>query len=477
MKQIYKTRALFAALLLLLLSATSCEDFLEAPLPPDKITTDKVYGAKGTIEMAMVGVYSKASNYYGSGSLIQTTEELADNLNYNPPANIDVLANSEYDASNSKELDGLWTSSYGAIFQANNMLQSLPAETANLTDAETDQYTAENLFLRALMYFELVRMYGDVPLILTTDPKETQSVARTPKADVYAAIIADLKDVMTRLPETNIDGLDARRCANRYVAEALLARIYLFMGDYANAETAATSVINSGNYTLETDLTGVIMRRSSEIIFAMDGNISFAPNSCYIYAMYGMPSFYHMFPMAYMWSYTGWGCLTQTAIDEFEAGDQRFATLYTYSSEGNVFSLKYPYGPFDQELADADPQDHCVLRLSEMHLIRAEAKARKTSPDLAGAAADLNLIRTLHGGLPETTAATQSEMLAALEHENRVEFMCEGHRWFDLIRTNRADPVLSQLDYKTGWAAHKVLLPIPAKELINNPNLTPNPGY
>jgi hypothetical protein len=112
-----------------------------------------------------------------------------------------------------------------------------------------------------------------------------------------------------------------------------------------------------------------------------------------------------------------------------------------------------------------------------MYLIRAEAKARKASPDLIGAADDLNLIRELHGGLPGTTAITQAEMIAALEHENRVEFMCEAHRWYDLVRTNRADAVLSELEYKTGWSAHKVLLPIPAKELINNPNLTPNPGY
>ena len=477
MKQIYKTRALLAALLLLLLSVTSCEDFLEAPLPPDKITTDKVYGAKGTIEMAMLGVYSKTSIYYGQGRYVQVTEELADNLNYNPPTNIDVMANSEYNANNSEGLSILWSMPYAAIYQASMMLKSLPEETANLTDAEMDQYTAENLFLRALMYFELVRMYGDVPLILNPDPLESQSVARTPKADVYAAIIADLKDAMALLPETNIDGLDARRCGNKYVAEALLARIYLFTGDYANAETAATNVINSGNYSIETDLTGVIMRRSSEIIFALDGPMREIPNSCMIYAMQGMPTLYQMAPMPYMWNYSGWGCLTQTAIDEFEPDDQRFADLYTYSKEGNVFSLKYPYGPFVQELADEDPQDFCVLRLSEMHLIRAEAKTRKTSPDLTGAAADLNLIRALHGGLPETTATTQSEMIAALEHENRVEFMCEGHRWFDLIRTNRVDAVLSQLDYKTGWSAHKVLLPIPAKELINNPNLTPNPGY
>jgi starch-binding outer membrane protein, SusD/RagB family len=477
MKQIYKTRALLTALMLLLLSVTSCENFLEAPLPPDKITTDKVFGAKTTIEMAMLGVYSKTSVYYGGGRFVQDMEELADNLNYNPPTNIDVIANSEYDASNSEGLSSLWSMPYAAINQANLMLQSLPEETANLTDAETDQYMAENLFLRALMYFELVRMYGDVPLIMDPDPLESQSLARTPKTEVYAAIIADLKDVMTRLPETNISGLDARRCANKYVAEALLARIYLFMGDYANAETAATNVINSGNYSIETDLTGVIMRRSSEIIFSMDGPMIDAPNACWYYPFYGMPLFYQDWPEAYAWDYSGWGCLTQTAIDEFEADDQRFATLFTYSAEENVFTLKYPYSMFYQEMADADPQDFCVLRLSEMHLIRAEAKARKTSPDLAGAAADLNLIRDLHGGLPETTATTQAEMLEALEHENRVEFMCEGHRWFDLIRTNRADAVLSQLDYKTGWSAHKVLMPIPAKELINNPNLTPNPGY
>ena len=477
MKYIYKNRTLLASILLLLLSATSCENFLEAPLPPDKITTDKVFGAKGTIEMAMLGVYNKATAFYGQGAMVQTTEELADNLNYNPPTNIDVLANSEYDASNSESLSGLWSAPYDVIYQANTMLQSLPEETANLSDAQTDQYMAENLFLRALMYFELVRLYGDVPLVLNPDPSVSKSLARSPKAEVYTSVIADLKDAMNRLPETNISGLDARRCSNKYVAEALLARIYLFMGDYANAETAATNVINSGNYSIETDLTGVLMRRSSEIIFAMDGNMRDAPNSCFYYSFYGMPPFYQDWPEAYAWEYSGWGCLTQSAIDEFEADDQRFATLYSYSAEENVFTLKYPYSLFYQEMADADPQDFCVLRLSEMHLIRAEAKARKSSPDLAGAAADLNLIRDLHGGLPETTANSQAEMLAALEHENRVEFMCEAHRWYDLVRTNRADAVLSQLDYKTGWSAHKVLMPIPAKELINNPNLTPNPGY
>jgi hypothetical protein len=112
-----------------------------------------------------------------------------------------------------------------------------------------------------------------------------------------------------------------------------------------------------------------------------------------------------------------------------------------------------------------------------MYMIRSEAKTRKSAPDLAAAAEDLNLVRTTHGGLPGITAGSQTEMLTALEHENRVEFMCEGHRWYDLVRTNRADAVLKQLDYKTGWAAYKVLLPVPAKELINNTNLVPNPGY
>ena len=477
MKNIYKTIYNTVLVCLLLLSATSCEDFLEAPLPPEKITTDKVFGSAGTLDMAMLGVYRKASIFYGAGQFVYRADQLADNLCANPPLSSDILSTSQYEANNSDELSYAWTQPYSAIFEANTMLLNLPTATAKLTTEERDQYKAQNLFLRALMYFELVRLYGDVPLIMEPDPTVSKSVARTPKAEVYASIIDDLKEAMDLLPATNISGLDARRCANKYVAEALLARVYLSMGDYTNAETAATDVINSGNYSLETDLAAVLMRRSTEIIFAMDGTMMDFPNSCFYYGLYGMPNFYQDFPEAYAWDYSGWGCLTQSAIDEYEVDDQRFTAWYTYSAEENVFSIKYPYNIFYQEMADADPQDFCVLRLSEMYMIRSEAKARKSTPDLQGAAEDLNLVRSTHGGLPGISAGSQSEMITALEHENRVEFMCEGHRWYDLVRTNRADAVLSQLDYKTGWAAHKVLLPIPAKELINNTNLEPNPGY
>lgn len=477
MKNILKTTYLTVIVCLLLLSVTSCEDFLEAPLPPEKITADKVFGTPGAIEMAMLGVYRNASIYYGSGQLAYREDQLADNLCANPPLSSDIMSTSQYDASNSSSLSNTWSGPYAAIFQANNMLVNLAIATAHITDEQRDQYKAQTLFLRALMYFELVKLYGDVPLILEPDPTVSKTKARTPKAEVYVSIIADLKEVLGLLPATNIPGLDARRCANKYVAEALLARVYLSMGDYANAETAATDVINSSNYSLETDLDAVLMRRSAEIIFGIDGALLQAPNNCWFYGSMGMPIFYPGFPMPNMYAYSGWGCLTKSAIDEYEADDQRFATWFSYSREKNVFSVKYKYNYFFQEEADADPQDFCVLRLSEMYLIRAEAKARKSSPDLQGAAEDLNQVRTKHGGLPGITAGSQSEMLTALEHENRVEFMCEGHRWYDLVRTNRADAVLSQLDYKTGWAAHKVLLPVPAKELINNTSLVQNPGY
>ncbi len=476
MNKIYKNTLFTAVALILLLFATSCENFLEAPMPPEKITVDKVYASTGTIESAMLGTYSKASNYYGSGSILQATEMLADNLNSKPAVDTYLFASAEFDA-NSNDVQARWSYPYQAIYETNVMLENLPTALAKLTTEQRNQYIGENLFLRALMHFELVRLFGDVPLVLKSDPAESKSLARTPKAEVLQAIIADLKNVMDKLPKTNIDGLTASRCANKYVAEALLARIYLFMGDYSNAETAATDVINSGNYTLETDLRAVLMRRSSEIIFAMNGNMIDFPNSCWYYGNYGMPNFYQEYPEAYAWDYSGWGCLTQSAIDEYEADDQRFATWFTYSAEENVFSIKYLYNFFYQELADADPQDFCVLRLSEMYMIRSEAKVRKSSPDLAGAAKDLNLVRTTHGGLPGITATSQANMLTALEHENRVEFMCESHRWYDLVRTNRADAVLSQLKYKTGWKATKTLLPIPAKEIINNPNLKQNQGY
>ena len=477
MKYIYKNISLFAIVSVLSLFTTSCEDFLKAPLPPDKITTDKVFGSASTIEMAMLGTYSKASDFYGAGGIVYSTESLADNLSRNPPLAMDIMSNSEYDLNTSDSFSSLWSRPYSVIYEANVMLENLPVSTAKLSTQVIDQYLAQNLFIRALMHFELLRLFGDVPLILKSDPAESKLIARSPKADVYTSIIADLKDAINKLPETNISGMDARRCANKNVAKALLARVYLHMGDWANAETYATEVINSGKYTLETDLATVLMRRSKEIIFSMDGTMADAPNSCWYYAMQGMPMMYSFFPEPYAWEYSGWGCLTQSAINEFEPGDKRFSTLFTYSAEENVFTLKYPHGMLDQELADEDPQDFCVLRLAEMYLIRAEAKVRKSSPDLTGAAADLNLIRTKHGKLANTTANTQAALLLALEHENRVEFMCESHRWYDIVRTGRADAILSKESNKTGWKSHKSLLPVPAKEIIINKKLVQNQGY
>jgi len=477
MKYIYKTISLFAIVSVLSLFTTSCEDFLNAPLPPDKITPEKVFGSKGTIEMAMLGIYSKASKFYGSGSMVYRTECLADNLSRNPPLAMDIMSSSAYDANNSATLSSLWSVPYSVIYEANVMLENLPISPAKLSTQVIDQYLAQNLFIRALMHFELLRFYGDIPLVLNSDPIESAMLARSPKAEVYASIITDLKDAINKLPETNISGMDARRCANKNVAKALLARVYLHMGDWINAETYATEVINSGKYALEADLTTVLMRRSKEIIFSMDGSMASAPNSCFYYSLQGMPMMYQMMPVPYRWKYSGWGCLTQSAINEFETGDQRFSKLFTYSLEKNVFTLKYPYGIITQEMADEDPQDFCILRLAEMYLIRAEAKVRKSSPDLTGAAADLNLIRTTHGKLANTTATTQAALLLALEHENRIEFMCESHRWYDIVRTGRADAILSKESNKTGWKSHKSLLPIPTNELIINKKLVQNPGY
>lgn len=477
MTNIYKTISLFAVISVLSLFTTSCEGFLEAPLPPDKITTDKVFGSANTIEMAMLGIYSKASRFYGSGSIVEKIESLADNLSRNPPLALDILSNSLYDVNNSESISFLWSGPYAAIYEANVMIETLPVSKGKISDQSIDQYLAQCLFLRALMHFELLRLFGDVPLILKSDPAVSKLSGRTPKTEVFTSIITDLKDAINKLPDSNISGMDARRCANKNVAKALLARVYLHMGDWANAETYATEVINSGKYLLESDITKILMRRSKEIIFSMDGIFADVPNSCWGYSLYGMPMMYQMLPAPYAWEYSGWGCLTQSAINEFEPGDKRFSTLFTYSAEKNVFTLKYPYGILDQTAANADPQDFCVLRLAEMYLIRAEAKVRKSSPDLTGAAADLNLIRNTHGKLGNTTATTQAALLLALEHENRVEFMCEAHRWYDLVRTGRADAILSKESYKTGWKSHKSLLPIPAKELIINNKLVQNPGY
>jgi hypothetical protein len=160
-------------------------------------------------------------------------------------------------------------------------------------------------------------------------------------------------------------------------------------------------------------------------------------------------------------------------VNAFESGDRRFTSwvgVDNYQGTTYYYLSKYKNSTTNTTATG----EYCTyMRLAEQYLIRAEAMAQQNN--LSGAIADINVIRN-RAGLPNTKAATQADILLAVEQERRIELFAEyGHRWNDLRRTGRADAVLGAS--KTGWTKDAALYPIPKTEIINNKNLTQNPGY
>jgi starch-binding outer membrane protein, SusD/RagB family len=274
---------------------------------------------------------------------------------------------------------------------------------------------------------------------------------RTPVNQVYDQIVIDLtaasEMLMTDMPNTT---------PTKYAAQALLARVYLYMGNWNMAAEMASAVIDSSEFTLVGDLNRVFTANSNEIIFQLvpvQDKMNSAEGFMFVpVAQGGRPNY----------------MLTKELLGAFEIGDLR-RTKWVNSTT----TYNYPY-KFKLFSSSAPPQEYnVVLRLAEQYLIRAEALAKQDR--VAEAVIDMNSIR-IRAGLPVlSTTISADECLQRIEQERRIELFAEwGHRWFDLKRTNRADAVLNA---KSNWQAEDKLYPIPLTELEFAPNLKQNPGY
>jgi hypothetical protein len=325
------------------------------------------------------------------------------------------------------------------------------------------------------MYFYLVNYYGDVPLVLTTDFQINAHIARTPKSAVYDQMIKDLTDAEAGLTD-NYLGPDLATVTNERVrpnkaaAEALLARVYLYLGNWQKAEDLATQVINNSNYSLLADLDAVFLKNSPEAIWQIQPETStfdYSPNT--LDGIFIIP-YSDEIPAV---------SVSDQLLGAFEAGDLRrehwITTVFSGADSFNI-PFKYKAGPEEPDQLEYT----MVLRLAEQYLIRAEARAHLGKVTGAGSAEeDVNAIRT-RAGLAPTTATTQPQMLDAIAQERRVELFAEwGHRWLDLKRNNTIDQVMSVVTPTKGgvWESYKALFPIPTNDLLLNRKLNQNPGY
>lgn len=460
---------------------TSCRKFVQVQPPVTQMITSTVFSSNATATAAQLAIYTKMVSNSESWNMSQNSGLLADELTSHSTSATEkqLYTNGLISTNNSF---GPWSNAYNYIYQANAIIAGLQNNNG-ITPVIAQQLTGESKFVRAFWFFYLTNLYGNIPLVTTTDYSVNNKIAQSSQPDVYAQIIKDLNDARQLLNANYVDASDTTVTSDRvrptkWVAEALLARVYLYTGEFDSAVLAASAVINSGNFQLCTNLSplmgpsSVFLKNSSEAIWQLDIPLpdTYNTQDAQSFVLTGAPG------TATARSTT----ISPELLSTFETGDLRRSNwIGMVTKGGNSYYFPYKY----QNTGSSVLEYIMVLRLAEQYLIRAEAEAQLN--DLTDAAADLDTIRMRAGlgNISDSVASSQPSLLAAVLHERQVELFIEwGHRWFDLIRTNNIDGVLGGTGgvcrAKGGsWVSSDKLYPIPLTEIENDPNLIQNPGY
>lgn len=444
----------------LVLSATGCKKYLETK-PVNAVSDLDPITDKISAETALRGVYRQlaSANYYGetfvtlgyfpSGDIKNLTTGGAANLvNINFRSD-EVLFNSA------------WNAIYNTINRANHVISKI-GNVADplLTQALKDKYTGEAKFIRALAYFDLARAWGGVQLILepTTNLVNRPQIERSTLNQTYDQVLKDLQDAEQVLP----DGLNRIRATKRTVW-ALRARLHLYRKEWQLAEDYASKLIaNTTDYTLVKPFSAWFKNNAiatPESILELEYSAS---NPSAIRAQMQHPT------NGGTYRYAPNDKFVQLLNDAAKSGGR--SALINKVTQG---STTIWFGDLYYRLPATDPA--YILRIAEMYLIRAEARAQLTK--LTPALDDLNKVRD-RAGVANSTATTQDDILLAIENERRVEFAFEAHRWFDLARTKRAKAVLEALDANTKVEDYELVFPIPVTQIqLDKENLKQNDGY
>lgn len=465
---------------------TACEDFLvkEPRLSQSNEMTLSTYTG---LNNATGGVYSQLCDYGWYGSQFVITADMKGG-NAKRGSVISGRYTDEYLWNNTpSSTSALWTTAYSTIAKANNVMAVIDGgfTETGVEQADLDLLKGECLFMRGLSYFDLARMYCQpysagtenmgVPVVLVT---ENGYPARNTVGETYDRVVTDLEDAIELLPAVNPRGNDAAY-ATKVAAQALLAKVSLYMENWQDAANYATTVIGTAGLSLFPDTVYTTWDKDgywgsggpgAEIIFQVDGSE-------------GNSSHPWWDAISYMMDPGGYGdcAASLDVINLYEDGDVR-ADLFLEPDDfpGEFWSLKYP-----GRLGKTPHREFNVpvLRLAEMYLIRAEAILNGATVSGVTALDDYNAIRT-HRGLAAATAAPSKNDIYA---ERRRELCFEGNELFDLARTQRS---LVRVDYTglsnkditfvaggTALVNFQWAMPIPQSEIDANVNCEQNPGY
>ena len=493
MRNILLASCLFAATAL----STSCSDFLDVK-PTHAADASSSIRTAADAQVIIRGLMSRlaSSNYYGRNFSLYGDVKGGDFTVVSQGRGYDYLYVFNHGAE-TNNYSGIWAQGYNSIVQINNLLAQVEKLKEEGSTENFDQHIGQALTARAMIYFDLVRLYGEpynenksalgVPItleVLNYDAKPTRSTVE----ENYIQILKDLKDAEPLLSKSKSKGY-----INYYANKALQARVYLYQENFNNALLAAEEVINSNVYKLYTNEEWVDSWASefgTESIFELailpgEGDLGNTSLGAY-YRRRGHPNT-TIAPGYFVASTDFINLLGQDSTDVRkgimsydETSNTRLGSLYKYAGSTDVSDTGKGDGKGNTTAVNIK-----VIRLSEVYLVAAEAALRSPSADLNKAANYLNQIRKRASELDPATANTIT--LDMIADERSKELIGEGHRFFDMIRWNKTikfddqlgavstihrEPTINRTFYKT-------ILPIPLAEIDANPEIAKqqNPGY
>jgi hypothetical protein len=469
----------------------ACSDFLD-PKPNDVLAPENFYKSATDAVAAVNGVYEQ-NKWAHWLSYWYMSDIASDDIFASPNFGADGHHFDEY-TFNATEgtLAGPWGDGYKIINRANAVLDHVPGITMDQT--LKDRVLGEARNCRASAYFDLVRFYGDVPLIEhEVNSLQGLDVTRTAQAQVYALIVSDLQAAITALPASYPSSDVGRVTAG--AAKTLLTKVYLTQKNYNAAAQLAGTIITSGQYALDAvwkdNFTVAKEFATPESIWEINYDGVLDPGAGSVMMLFSLPANY---PGGDSYGLMG---LVPSLVNKFAASDQRgnhgTFMLRPYNDRLNrVVNWTVPNGAaFDKYLDENSSQNMnsrawaqqsnnwIIARFADVLLMYAEAVNEGAPAGPLTAVQALDSVRH-RAGLPSVGVTAQAALRDSIRVEDRREFVFEGHRWFDLQRWGILDAAIRAKQAEMGYTVRGVpsnFYPIPQSEIDINPKLTQNQGW
>ncbi|PTT38805.1 RagB/SusD family nutrient uptake outer membrane protein [Chryseobacterium sp. HMWF028] len=462
MKTYINTITYILFLILLQYFFVSCEKMIDVDLPNNQIPSEQVFEDVQTADAALAALYSGLwddSPLAGdqTGKLLGTyTDDLSYYATTSTNGILDLYQNTHTDSN--AAVYAYWASTYQKIYMANAIIEGVE-QSVSLSTTDRNRLKGEALLIRAMLFFYLQQIYGDIPLPTTTDYNINKVLPKTGSNEALTKVEGDLNSVINLIPD---DYRNAERIfPNKKVAQLMLAKVYMVQNTptkWVEAEIVLKNIIQSPLYTFQNDITKVFTKTGTHILWELKPkNSGDAVKEASIYYFTGAA------PSSF--------ALSQDLVNTFSANDTRKQSwMAPVTVNGNTWYRAEKY----KNRSNNTTEYSVVFRLEEVYLLLAEALAQQDK--LTEALPYLNKTRQRAGLVAITNPVSKENLLNEILLENRREFFTEfGHRFFDLKRLNKLQTLQA---IKPNWKEFHRIFPIPQKEILLNTNLNPqNAGY